>query len=261
MNIGLVLSGGGIRGMAHIGVIRALEEENIIPTHIAGSSVGAIVGALYAYGYNWQEMLDFFKAIQIFDIKKYAINKPGIMDAEKFYNTFKLYFKEDNFSFLKKKLKVTATNVLTGESAVFDSGELIKPILASAAFPGVFAPVNIEGNFYVDGGVLNNFPVELLRNTCDRIIGVYVNGFDPIEMTDLKHSHQVIERVFKLKTAREDVKKFQICDVMINPQQLNKYGTFDKKYLYDIYKIGYDEANIALANRHLWHKSVSLQRD
>ncbi|HLT32575.1 MAG TPA: patatin-like phospholipase family protein, partial [Aquaticitalea sp.] len=258
--IGLVLSGGGIRGMAHIGVIRALEEQKIIPTHIAGSSVGAIVGALYAYGYNWQQMLDFFKAIQIFDIKKYAINKPGFIDTEKFYDVFKLYFKEDGFSVLKKKLKVTATNVLTGESAVFDSGELIKPILASAAFPGVFAPVNINGSYYVDGGILNNFPVELLRNSCDMIIGVYVNGFSPIEMAELKHSHQVVERVFKFKTAREDIKKFKACDVIINLQQLNKYGTFDKKYLYDIYKIGYDEANKQLLN-HLWHTSVPLNKD
>lgn len=259
MNIGLVLSGGGMRGIAHIGAIRALEEHGIVPTHIAGSSAGAIVGSLYAYGYDWKEMLDFFRTIQIFDLKKYALNKPGFIDAEKFYNAFKLYLKKDDFSALKKKLYVTATNLLNGQLDVFDSGELIKPILASAAFPGVFAPVHINGSYYVDGGALNNFPVNQLKNSCDAIIGVYVNGFDTIEINDLKHSHNVVERVFKIKTAREDLKKFKDCAIVICPKQLGKYGTFDKKYLDAIFQIGYDEANKELANQQLLDKTFHLK--
>ena len=102
MNLGLVLSGGGMRGAAHIGAIKALEEHNLYPNHIAGTSAGAIVGALYAYGYKWKDILTFFKGIQILDIKKYALNKPGFIDAEKFYPEFKKYIKNDDFSFLEK---------------------------------------------------------------------------------------------------------------------------------------------------------------
>jgi NTE family protein len=247
MKIGLVLSGGGMRGMAHIGVIRALEEHGIVPTHIVGSSIGAIVGGLYAYGYNWVEMLTFFRNLQIFDIKKYALNKPGFIDAEKFYDAFHNYIKVDDFSALKKKLSITATNILNGQLSVFDSGELIKPILASAAFPGIFAPVNINDSYYVDGGVLDNFPINQLKHRCDVIIGVYVNGFDVITIDSLKHSHNVIERFFKFKTVKEDLKKFNKCDVVIYPKQLSKYGTFDKKYLDEIFNIGYDAANIELS--------------
>lgn len=247
MKIGVVFSGGGMRGAAHIGVIRALEEHHIAPTHVAGSSAGAIVGALYAYGYDWREVLEFFRSIQIFELKKYALNKPGIIDAEKFYSDFKLYLKEDNFSVLKKELFITATNVLNGELNVFNTGELIKPVLASAAFPGIFAPVHINGAYYVDGGVLNNFPVEQLRATCDLVIGVYVNGFNTVNIDDLKHSHNVVERVFKLQIAREDMKKFEKCDILIYPEQLSEYGTFDKKRLDEIYKIGYDVANRELS--------------
>ncbi len=254
MNIGLVLSGGGMRGIAHIGVIRALEENGIIPNHIAGSSAGAIVGALYAYGYNWEEILQFFRTIQIFNFNKFALNKPGFIDAEKFYNDFKSYLKVDSFSVLKKTLSITATNVLIGQLDVFTTGELIKPVLASAAFPGVFAPVNIKNSYYVDGGVLNNFPVDQLENTCDAIIGVYVNGFETISIEDLKHSHNVVERVFKLKTVKEDLKKFKKCDVIIYPKQLSKYGTFDKTYLNEICKIGYDETIKELANNKLLNK-------
>ena len=240
MNLGLVLSGGGMRGAAHIGAIKALEEHNLYPTHIAGTSAVAIVGALYAYGYKWEDILKFFKSVQILDIKKYALNKPGFIDAEKFYPEFKNYIINDDFSFLKKDLSITATNILNGNLEIFDKGELIRPILASAAMPGIFAPVKINDSYYIDGGTLNNFPVELLKTTCDKIIGVYVNGFDTIKINNLKHSHNVIERAFKLKSVKDDQEKFNDCDLVISPKELNNYGTFDRKHLDDIFKIGYD---------------------
>lgn len=248
MNIGLVLSGGGMRGAAHIGVIKALEECTISPTHIAGSSAGAIVGSLYAYGYNWEEILTFFKEVQLFSITKYAINKPGFIDAEKFYNEFKVYLKDDDFSFLKKKLFVTATNILNGKLKIFEKGELIKPILASAAFPGLFAPVKIKSSYYVDGGALNNFPLEAIKQKCERFIGVYVDGFDVLKIKDLKHSHNVVERVFKMKSVIENQHKFTECDVMIAPSDLNKFGTFDKKNIDEMVEIGYNAAKSAFEN-------------
>ena len=208
MNIGLVLSGGGMRGAAHIGVIRALEENQIYATHVAGSSAGAIVGSLYAYGYKWDEILTFFDDVQLLSITKYALNKPGFIDAEKFYDDFKVYLKDDNFSFLKKKLFITATNILNGKLKIFDKGELIKPILASAAFPGLFAPVKIKTSYYIDGGALNNFPLEPIKQKCERFIGVYVDGFDVLKIEDLKHSHNVVERVFKMKSVVENQHKF-----------------------------------------------------
>lgn len=247
MNLGLVLSGGGMRGAAHIGAIKALEEHDLYPTHIAGTSAGAIVGAFYAYGYNWEDILTFFKNIQILDIKKYALNKPGFIDTEKFYPDLKNYIKNDDFSFLKKEFSLTATNILNGNLEVFDKGELIKPILASAAVPGIFAPVKIKDSYYIDGGSLNNFPVELLKPTCDKIIGIYVNGFDTIKINDLRHSHNVVERAFKLKSVKEDQQKFNDCDLVISPKELSKYGTFNKKHLQQIFNIGYHATIKALA--------------
>ena len=141
---------------------------------------------------------------------------------------FKTYFSEDDFSILKKDLQITATNILNGDLVVFKEGELIKPILASAAFPGVFSPVKINDSYYVDGGTLNNFPVELLKKQCDIIIGIYVNGFETIDIKELKHSHHVAERAFKLKSVREDYMKFKKCDLVVCPKGLDKFGTFDK---------------------------------
>jgi NTE family protein len=246
MEIGLVLSGGGMRGAAHIGAIKALEEHGVFPTHIAGTSAGAIVGALYAYGYKWEDILKFFNSVSILDISKYALNKPGFLDADKFYNNFKKYFSEDDFSVLKKDLQITAANILNGDLKVFSEGELIKPILASAAFPGVFSPVKIKDSFYVDGGTLNNFPVELLKKKCDKIIGIYVNGFETIDIKELKYSHNVAERAFKLKSVREDYMKFKKCDLVVSPKGLDKFGTFDKKNLKHIFDLGYSTTIEAL---------------
>lgn len=192
--------------------------------------------------------MKFFKSIQILDIKKYALNKPGFIDAEKFHPNFKNYIKNDDFSFLEKVFSLNATNILSGNSEIFNKGELIKTILASAAIPGIFAPVKLNDSYYIDGGSLNNFPVELLKTTCDKIIGVYVNGFDTISINDLKHSHNVVERAFKLKSVKDDQEKFNDCDLVISPKELNNYGTFDKKHLDDIFKIGYDATIKALVN-------------
>ncbi|EPR72379.1 UPF0028 protein YchK [Winogradskyella psychrotolerans RS-3] len=165
MNIGLVLSGGGARGAAHIGVIKALEEHGIFPTHIAGTSSGAIVGALYAAGVPWSEILTFFKTIPLFHTKRYARNKPGFLNSDNFYEDLKTYFPKDNFNDLKKPLFIPAANIIDGTSKMFSKGQLIKPIIASVSFPGVFTPTEINGQFYVDGGTLNNFPVEPLKKT------------------------------------------------------------------------------------------------
>jgi NTE family protein len=246
INIGLVLSGGGMRGVAHIGAIKALEEHSIYPTHVAGASAGAIVGALYAYGYTSDEMLQFFKTIQLLDYRKYALNKPGFIDAGKYYSVFKKKFPEDSFSSLKKKLFITATNITDGKLKIFSEGELIKPLLASSAFPGLFSPIQINETLYVDGGVLNNFPVDLIKADCNTIIGVYLNLFETFSNTNLKHFHNIIERAISIRIANSDEEKFTDCDIIVAPKNLTHYGLFDKKNIDTMYKIGYDDMTNAL---------------
>ncbi len=141
VNVGLALSGGGYRGIAHIGAIRAMEEYGIKPHYISGTSAGAIVGALYAAEYSWQEILDIFLNISIFSFSNYALRKPGIIDSDKFYDTFIEYFPDDNFDVLKEKLFIAATNLIASESKIFHEGELIRPLLASSVVPGIFSPV------------------------------------------------------------------------------------------------------------------------
>jgi len=242
MNIGLVLSGGGIRGVAHIGAIKAMEEYGIYPTHISGTSAGAIVGAFYAAGVDWKEILNFFKTIPIFHKEKYAWKKPGFIDTEKFYMDFSALLPQDNFDALEKPMFVTATNILKGTLKYFFEGQLIMPILASASFPGVFTPTKIGDSFYVDGGVLNNFPVEPLLPLCDKVIGVYVNPLKNIVFDDLKHSYNVVERAYKIKMAAESISKFNTCNLLVRPKALSDYATFHMHDIDAIFKIGYEKA-------------------
>ncbi len=251
MKIGLVLSGGGARGAAHIGAIRALEEEGIIATHISGTSSGAIVGALYANGVPWMDILNFFKTIPIFRPNRYAFKKPGFIDSENFYGDLKKYFPEDDFTALNKTLYITATDIIKGTLKIFNQGQLIKPIIASASFPGVFTPTQINGSYYVDGGTLNNFPVEPLVAKCDKIIGVYVNPLEKMSIQDLKHSFAVVERAYKIKVAGESLNKFSSCDLVIYPEELTKYGIFDMKNIDAIYQLGYSTTKKLLENHNL----------
>lgn len=248
MKIGLVLSGGGVRGIAHIGAIKALEEVNIMPTHIAGTSSGAIVGALYAEGYSCEKILEFFKTIELFSIGMYALRKPGIVDSDKLYHVLKEYIAHDSFDALKKKLFITGTDILEGTPKIFHEGPLIKAILASAAYPGVFTPVNVNGHYYVDGGVLNNFPVDAIAKYCDIMIGVYVNPFEKLKISDLKHSYNVIDRALHIKMKDGLTSKFNACDLIICPPTLANYGTFSFKNANIIYELGYRAAKEAIAS-------------
>ncbi|NRR92082.1 patatin-like phospholipase family protein [Winogradskyella undariae] len=255
MNIGLVLSGGGARGAAHIGTIKALEEVGIFPTHIAGTSSGAIVGALYAAGVSCSDILNFFKTIPLFNTKRFAIKKPGLINSDNFYDDLKAYFPNDSFEDLQKPLFIPAANIVDGTSKMFSKGQLIKPIIASASFPGVFTPTEINGKFYVDGGTLNNFPVEPLKSKCDKIIGVYVNPLKKVSMRDLKHSYSVVERSYKIMVAAEAMSKFSECDMVISPQELVNYTTFGMNNVDAIFQLGYETTKRALEENKIVFKS------
>lgn len=240
--IGLVLSGGGFKGAAHIGVIKALEEMGVTISHISGTSAGAIVGALYASGATPEEILHLFKKTSLFNIAKLTRKKAGFLDTEKFENDLKPFFSENSFEGLEKKLFITATNLVEGTTKVFSSGELIKPILASAAVPGVFTPILINGELYADGGILDNFPIKPLKKKCDMIIGVDVSPLKKPKITDLKTSFSVMQRAYYLRAMPSSTVKFKNCDIIIHPTELVNHGLFNHSGLNKVYDLGYREA-------------------
>jgi NTE family protein len=241
--IGLVLSGGGVRAIAHIGLIKVLLENEIVPDHISGTSGGALVGALYAAGYKPEEMIHFFKQTPILDFSLYALKKPGFLDSEKYEKFFKKYFNENAFEKLKYPLTTTATNLLSGKLEYFSEGELIKPLIASCALPPLFSPLKINNNFYSDGGVLNNFPVEpLKKKKLNKIIGSFVNPITPIKESDINSSLKLVYRVYHLGLEANNVKKFNLCNYVFEPKAINDIGTIETKFIDKAFEIGYNHA-------------------
>ncbi len=242
-SIGLVLSGGGVRGMAHIGLIKALREHGIEARAIAGSSVGALVGALYANGNSVTEMLQFFKETPLFQYSFFAIGKPGLINTEKYFSIFKRYFPEDDFSALTKPLYVVATDLMGGGEEVFHRGPLIHPLLASAALTPVFSPVEIDGILYADGGIMNNFPKEYIEEQTDFVIGSNVSIAGRLQKKDLKNSLQLAGRITGLMVYASSRDKIEECDIMIEPKEVEQVGVLDKKGIEKAFNIGYEYSN------------------
>ena len=191
-SIGLVLSGGGTKGLAHAGAMKYLEEVNIIPSRIAGTSSGSIVGALYAWGKTPEEILDFFKSIYLFHWRHFTFRKAGIIDSESFKIHFESIFGDAQLSDLKIPMQITATDMVRGRLKIFEpETKIIDAILASSAFPGIISPFEIDGEPFSDGGILNHFPTDVLQGQCETIIGIYVSPIQKIEAKDLNSIRSV----------------------------------------------------------------------
>lgn len=246
--IGLVLSGGGVRAIAHIGFIKVLLENKIVPTRVSGTSAGALVSALYTYGYSPEEMISFFKQTPLLKLSLYALNKPGIMDSEKYADFFSKFFPKNSFEDLKYPLTVTATELITGKLKYFNSGELIKPLIASSALPPIFSPLEINEGLYCDGGVLNNFPVEPLKDKCDFILGSFVNPFTKIEKEEINTSLKLLYRVYHIGMDADNIKKFKQCHYVFSPHETSKIGALDSDSIDKAFEMGYNLAKAELTN-------------
>ncbi|MFC5194263.1 patatin-like phospholipase family protein [Bizionia hallyeonensis] len=244
--IGLVLSGGGYRGIAHIGVLKAMKELGIKPDYISGTSAGAIVGSLYAAGHSCDKIFDFFSNTELFTYHNYTLKKPGLIDGSKIENILKTYFKEDSFEALKTPMYIATTDLVHAKTRYFNSGPIIKPIIASSSVPGVFSPVVFNDFLLCDGGVTNNFPVEPLLITCDKIIGVFLNSLLETSKEKLTSTKSVLERAYKITRVNASENKFKSCDVFIAPKELGKHEIFSKTHAKEIFEMGYQEAKLQL---------------
>lgn len=241
-NFGLVLSGGGIRALAHAGLLKALTERGIIPDCIAGSSGGALIAALYASGYEPDAMMDFFKETPVFSFSLFALNKPGLIDSEKYQSLVKKFFTKETFEELAIPITVTAVNLNTGKLEFFDSGEFIKPLLASCALPPYFSPVEMNGQMYSDGGLLNNFPYEPVSKCCKYTLGSFVNPVTHIENKDINNTFKLLQRVINISMDANYYHKFKKCHYVFLPPDIYTVGILDVKMLDKAFEIGYQHA-------------------
>ncbi|MGE5356637.1 MAG: patatin-like phospholipase family protein [Deltaproteobacteria bacterium] len=254
--LGLALSGGGIKGLCHAGVLKALEEHDIKPELISGVSAGAVVGALYADGYSPDEIGSLFEDMRFRQMTKLRIPDGGIFSIEAFENFMKRNLRAKSFEDLKIPLKIVATNLDKGELKIFESGDLIGPVIASCSIPVLFTPKNIDGINYVDGGVLKNFPVSVIREDCDKIIGVNAS---PLVADEYKLSViNVATRSYHFMLKANILPDKEICDFLIEPVDMGNYSTFEVEKGREIFELGYTSTKKLLEERMLYKQSNDI---
>ncbi len=270
--IGLVLSGGGAKGLAHIGILKAIDSAGLKIDYLTGTSMGSILGALYAIGYSadsiekitrgidWDLLLSNQSSMRsmIMEEKseygKYDIELPwvnhwfrfstGVIEGEelwlKFSELFRPVYNVKDFSKFSIPFKCLATDVSTGETVVMDTGEIVSALRASMAIPGIFTAVDYDGKKMVDGGIVHNFPVKDVRDMgADIVIGSNVSG--PLRSRDqVTNALQVLLQIVFFREAADTRTQIPLCNIYVS-QPLEKYGMGNFGDASNILQEGLDE--------------------
>ncbi|MEO0526883.1 MAG: patatin-like phospholipase family protein, partial [Bacteroidota bacterium] len=288
IKVGLVLSGGGAKGMAHIGALKVIEEAGVQVDYIGGTSMGAIVGALYASGYSAMELDSIFKNTDFLELiqdnlprdaktfyekddsERYALTLPfnkfkisfpaSISGGQNIYNELVrlMYHVKDVGDF--KKLPIPffciATDLETGQEVVLDKGYLPEAIMASGTFPSLFEPSEINGRILIDGGVVNNYPIQKVKDMGpDVIIGVDVqHGLSDRE--SLQSATEVLLQINNFRTVQDMVEKSKRTDIYIKPD-IADFSVIDFGLGNDIIKSG----EVAAKQQYESLKMLSIQQN
>jgi len=241
--VGICLSGGGALGFAHIGVLQALEDNHIYPEAVSGSSMGAIIGTLYAAGYTPAQMLQFIKEGKLYKITNIMSFQPtfwktGLSSHQTILKLINDLIPNNSFEKLEKELHLCASNLSTGKWEIISSGQNLDSwVAASCSIPGVFNAMKINDMFYVDGGLLNNMPSQPLKETCEHIIGSDVVPFTPTKR-NLK-SHEILFNSLRVAQNEMSQPGKGLCDYSIEPRAIDRFHEYNYDAFQNIYLIGY----------------------
>ena len=243
--IGVALSGGGARGVSHLGVLKALDEYGIRHDIMSGTSAGAIVGGFYCAGYSPDDILSILIKTKMLAIFKPAFSWKGLLSMDKLNSIL-----QDNlpntFEELDRPLLIAATNLEAGKTTYFNTGKLHTAILASSCLPVLFNPIEIDGVKYIDGGILNNLPVEALYQKASKILAVGCNPI--IEKSQFNSFKDVMERSSLLAINENTSQSKQLADLFIEPPELSKFSGFDLSKAKDIFETGYEYTSQNIVN-------------
>ncbi|CAN5369752.1 patatin-like phospholipase family protein [soil metagenome] len=276
LRVGLVLSGGGAKGIAHIGVIKKLEEAGVRIDYITGTSVGSLIGALYSIGYTSDQLLEIAESniwteiftekpsrrfisnyermfddrtIASFPIQDRGLNLPyGIISGQNLYSFLSRYtwpvHEINNFYDFPIPFATVATNLETGEPKTFRSGYLPDAIRASISIPSLMRPHTIDGVTYIDGGMANNLPVDdIIEMGANYIIAVNVAA--PLLPSDsLRTLTDVFTQVVNYRINEKIISQVQKTDIFISPEKTNAFDIIDFGRVDELIQIGYEEAEL-----------------
>jgi len=216
-SIGLALGGGFARGIAHVGVLKVLEQEGIPVRLVAGTSVGALIGAAYCSGVTVDELHEMAHNVRFTTFARWTLSRCGFASNDRMISFLTRFLKVKTFEELRIPLGVTATDFNTGEGVVFHSGSIIDPVRASCAYPGMFLPVQMRGRYLVDGMLSHPVPTRPLREMgAERVLavhlkGTWANGGAP------RHLFDVIGQSFAIAQDAMSTVWRQAADLVIEP--------------------------------------------
>ena len=251
VRLGVALGGGFARGLAHIGVLKVLEEENIAVDFIAGTSVGSVIGAAYASGISAKELEEIASLVRFKDFSRWTVSRFGIFNNDKMAVLLRKVLRCKTFEELRIPLAVAATDVVTGDAVVFTSGELIDPVRASCAYPGMFLPVNINGRLLVDGLLAHSVPTVPLREMgADRVIGVNLSA-SWVKNQGPRHVFDVIGQCFSIAQERMCGVWKSAADLVLEPA-IGEFSYDDFVRAPELIKTGEAAARAALPEIRAW---------
>lgn len=236
---GLVLSGGAVRGFAHLGAIKALHDNGIEPEVISGTSAGAIVGVFYADGFSPDEIFHIFSEKKLFEYMKLIFKRNGLLDISKLKTVLSSHLHAKTFDQLQKELYVTVTNFESGKAEYLNQGKLAESVIGSSSIPVLFKPLKYNNKIYVDGGLTDNMPLTPIIDLCNKIIGVHVNPIG--QDTEVDRLHKIAIRSFHMSIASDINHKKDKLTVFIEPEELRDYSYFDVSKSKEMYDLGYHE--------------------
>ncbi|MDQ7037718.1 MAG: patatin-like phospholipase family protein [Aquificota bacterium] len=244
MKVALALSGGAARGVAHIGVIKALEDLGYEITALSGSSAGALVAVFYASGYTPEDMLRAVKDIRWVSVLKPSFPKKGLIRWDRAVKVLEDLLGVRRVEDLKRKVFICATDLLSARSLYFDRGDLVPLVLGSCSLPGIFEPVRYGEYLLIDGGIMNNLPVEPLAGMRVLKIGVDVNPLERI--VEAGSLFRVLLRSFFLAVRSNVEARKGMCDLLIVPDVAG-YSPLDIRKTDDLFRAGYEATVKALS--------------
>ena len=256
--IGVALGGGFARGIAHIGVLKVLEEEGIPVRSITGTSVGALIGASYCSGLSIAEMEDVAHNTRFTSFARWTLSRYGFASNDRMISFLSRTLKVKTFEELRIPLGVTATDFNTGEGVVFHSGSIIDPIRASCAYPGMFLPVNIRGRYLVDGMLSHPVPTRPLREMgADRVLavqlkGAWSSGGPP------RHLFDVIGQSFAIAQDAMSALWKEYADLVIEPDVAG-FAYDDFKRADDLIRVGEEAMRKAIPQVRRWLEAPRKQ--
>jgi NTE family protein len=249
--IGVALGGGFARGIAHVGALKVLEQEGIPISIVAGTSVGALIGAAYCSGVTLQELEDMAASIRFSNFARWTLSRCGFASNDRMISFLTRILKVKTFEELRIPLGVTATDFNTGEGVVFHSGSIIDPVRASCAYPGMFLPVQIRGRYMVDGMLSHPVPTRPLREMgADRVLavhlrGTWANGGAP------RHLFDVIGQSFAIAQDAMSGVWRQAADLVIEPDVAG-FAYDDFKRAKDLIRVGEAAMRSAMPEVRKW---------